>query len=212
MHTNNMKSFLTKNQLLLLRLFYTNPEKSFYMQEIGKILGKKPGTFQRTLNTLVREGILESEYQANARYFRVNTKNMLYPEFQRIIAKSAGVEGSLKDLVNELSDIRIAILYGSFAKGTERKDSDIDLLIVGNPNTEDELLRRLKAIEKSLQREINYKLYSEREYKEKRESKDLFLEEVLSDKTIILKGDPNAKISASLAHLWNLHPPDGRGR
>ena len=55
-----MKRFLSKNQLLLLQLFYTNPEKSFYMQEIGKILGKKPGVFQRTLNSLAQEGLLKS--------------------------------------------------------------------------------------------------------------------------------------------------------
>ena len=46
---------LTKNKANLLKLFLTNPEKSFYMQEIGRILSKKPGVFQRTLNNMVDE-------------------------------------------------------------------------------------------------------------------------------------------------------------
>ncbi len=187
-----MKSFLTKNQSLLLRLFYTNPKKSFYMQEIGKIIGKKPGVFQRMLNTLVEEGLLKSEYRANARYFQANTDNPLYPEFRKIIAKSAGVETSLRDLVEQIKDIKIAILYGSFAKGTDRKDSDIDLLIVGKPKAEDKLLKKLPILEKEMQREINYKLYSEKEFSKKRKESDVFLEEVLNDKNIVLKGNPDA--------------------
>ena len=184
-----MKPFLSKTQLSLLQLLYTNPEKSFYMQEIGKILGKKPGVFQRTLIGLVTEGILISEYRANARYFHANTNHPLYPEIKKIVSKTAGAEGALKEMLRPIKDIKIAILYGSFAKGKERQDSDIDLLIVGSPRVEDRLLKDLPRLEKQLQREINYKLYSESEYRRKRTQKDPFLEEVLSDKKVILKGD-----------------------
>lgn len=187
-----MKPFLTQIQMLLLKLFYTNPEKSFYMQEIGKILGKKPGVFQRTLNGLVEESLLLSEYRANARYFHVNAKHPLYPEFKKIIAKTAGVETTLRQLVSRIKEIKIAILYGSFAKGKERRDSDIDLLIVGSPRAEDRLMKELPDLEKQFQREVNYKLYSEAEYGKKRAQGDPFLEEILTDKKIVLKGNPNA--------------------
>lgn len=186
-----MKRFLSKNQLLLLRLFYTNPEKSFYMQEIGKILGKKPGVFQRTLNAMAEEGLVISEYRAHSRFFQANTKHPLYPELKKIVAKTAGVEGTLKELFARLKGVKFALLYGSFAKGKERKESDIDLLVVGSPNIEDRLLKEIPKLEKELQREINYKLYSEREYREKRSRRDPFLEEVLTDQKVILKGDPN---------------------
>ena len=186
-----MKQFLTKNQLLLLRLFYTNPGKSFYMQEIGKILSKKPGVFQRTLNRLVQEGLLISEYRANARFFHANAGHPLYFEVKNIIAKTAGVEAALREMLGRIKDVRSALLYGSFAKGKERSDSDIDHLIVGSPRVEDRLMKEIPRLEKQLQREINYKLYSEVEYRKRRSQGDPFLEEVLSDKKVILKGDPN---------------------
>ena len=162
------------------------------MQELGKILGKKPGVFQRTLNHLADEGLLLSEYRANARYFQANTKHPLYPEFKKIVAKTAGVETTLQELVSRIKEIKIAILYGSFAKGTERQNSDIDLLIVGSPRVEDRLMKKMPSLEKQFQREVNYKLYSEAEYREKRAKGDPFLEEVLSDQKIILKGNPDA--------------------
>ena len=88
-------SELTKNRAELLRLFFTNPEQSFYIQEIGRILGKKPGIFQRTLNNMEKEGILVSEYKANARYFKTNRMYPLYRELKSIIFKTVGVTGSL---------------------------------------------------------------------------------------------------------------------
>ena len=186
-----MKRFLGLNQQLLLRLFYTNPDKSFYMQEIGKILGKKPGVFQRTLNGLVDEGFILSEYRGNARFFQANVKHPLYPELKKIIAKTAGVEGALRELFRRLGGIKLALLYGSFAKGNERKDSDIDLLLVGSPRVEDRLIKEIPKLERELQREINYKLYSEPEYRQKRAKGNPFLEEVLTDKSILLKGNPD---------------------
>ena len=77
-----------KNRAELLQLFLTNPDRSLYMQEIGRVLGKKPGYFQRTINNLVSEGILESEYKANARYFRVNKNYPLYKELKSVVSSN----------------------------------------------------------------------------------------------------------------------------
>jgi predicted nucleotidyltransferase len=187
-----MKLSTGKNRLELLRIFFTNPDKAFFMQEVGRMLGKKPGVFQRTLNALEEEGLLKSEFRGNSRFFQANTQHPLYPEVKVIIAKTTGVQGALRDLVKGLKDVKMALLYGSFAKGTERKDSDIDLLVVGKPDVENRLLKEIPRYEKKLQREINYKLYSEKEYSEKRKSREPFLEEILTDKNIVLKGSFNA--------------------
>ena len=189
---NPMKRFLTKNQRLLLGLFYTNPKKSFYMQEVGRILGKKPGVFQRTLNSLVEEVLLKSEYRAGARFFQANPQHPLYPELKKIIEKTVGLEGSLRSTMNRLKNVKLAFLYGSFAKGKEREDSDVDLLVVGNKQVELQLLKGINRLEKKIQREINYKLYSESEYREKKSTADPFLQEILTDQIILLKGDPHA--------------------
>ena len=162
------------------------------MQEIGRILGKKPGVFQRALNALAEEKILLSEYRGHARFFQANTRHPLYPELKGIVSKTSGAEGTLRRLMEQLKDVRMALIYGSFAKGKEREDSDIDLLVVGNPRAETALIKKLRSLEEKLQREINYKLFSEIEYRRKRAKGDLFLEEILTDKKVILKGNPDA--------------------
>jgi len=179
---------LTKNRAELLKLFLTNPDRAFYMQEIGRVLGKKPGIFQRTLNNMVLEGILESEYKANARYFKVNKNYPLYKELKSIVFKTVGVSGSLKDVLEKIGNVELAFIYGSFAKAKENYISDIDLVIIGKPD-EDKLIKELDKLEEKLQREINYKLYTLEEFKKEVEEKEPFILEVLRDNKIMLMGD-----------------------
>ena len=179
---------LSKNRASLLRLFYANSDKEFYMQEIGRILNKKPGTFQRTLNNMVSESILESEYRANARYFKINKKYPLYKELKSIIFKTVGVIGSLKDVLEKTGNISNAFIYGSFAKAKENVFSDIDILIIGTPD-EDILVKEIDKLEERLQREINYKLYSLKILKKDVKNKNPFILEILNDKKIMILGE-----------------------
>lgn len=179
---------LTKNRAELLRIFLTNPDRSFYIQEIGRILGKKPGVFQRTLNNMEREGILVSEYKANARYFKANKEYPLYKELKSIVFKTVGVTGSLRDTLKKIRNITISFIYGSYAKAKENYLSDIDLVIIGSPN-EDLLIRELDKLEDVLNREINYKLYSLKDVKKEIKSKEPFILEILRDKKIMLIGE-----------------------
>ena len=183
-------ALITKNKAELLKLFFTNPDRSFYMQEVGKIIGKKPGTFQRTLNNMAKEGILTSEYRGNARYFKANKNYPLFKELKSIVFKTIGVSGSLKEVLEKMGNIKFAFIYGSYAKSKETYLSDIDLLIIGNPN-EDELIKELDRLEKKLQREINYKLYSIIEFKRDVAKKEPFILYILRNKKVMLIGNEN---------------------
>jgi len=158
------------------------------MQEIGRILGKKPGTFQRTLNNLVLEGTLESEYRANARYFKVNKNYPLFEELKSIVFKTVGVSGSLKDVLERVGNVEFAFIYGSFAKAKEDYMSDIDLVTIGDLD-EDRLIRELDKLEEQLQREINYKHYTLKEFRKEVEGRAPFLVEILRDKKVMVIGD-----------------------
>ncbi len=177
----------SKNESLLLRLLYTNPGREFYIHEIGRALGKKPGVFQRTLNNLEKSGLVVSQYRANARYFRVNTGHPLHKDIKNIVFKTVGVTGSLKEVLESIGLIDFAFLYGSFAKGTENPVSDIDLMIVGSPD-EAKLLRRFSSLERSLGREINYRLYTSIDFVRDARKREPFLVHILEDRIVVLIG------------------------
>ena len=178
---------LTGTKASLLKIFFTNPEQEFYMHEIGRILGKKPGTFQRALNGLADSGILKSASRGNARFFQANPNHPLFDEIKSIIFKTVGVLGSLKGILLGAGGVEFAFIYGSFAKGKENSLSDIDLLIVGDPD-EDRIVEALDRLEAQLKREINFKLLTRDDFLSGLHRHDAFLREILKDRIIMVIG------------------------
>jgi predicted nucleotidyltransferase len=160
------------------------------MQEIGRILGKKPGAFQRAINNMVSEGILISEYEANARFFKVNRKYPIYKELKSIVFKTIGIQGSIGKVLEGIGAVKFAFIYGSYATAKETHFSDIDLAVIGSVD-EDKLIKELDRLEEKFQREINYKLYTLRKFKKEIEEKEPFILEIVRDKKIMLIGNEN---------------------
>lgn len=180
----------TKNQTLILELFFNDTEKSYYLRELGRIIGKEPGVFQRDINKLVESGILISEYRAKSRFFKLNKNHPLYKELKSIFFKTVGVEGRLREILKEVKNIEIAFIFGSFAKGGEDSFSDIDLMIIGNPD-EDVLISKISSTEEKLKREINYNIFSSEDFKKGLKKKEVFLEEIVAGPKLFIIGNQN---------------------
>lgn len=177
----------SKNKSALLKIFFTNPEQKFYIQEIGRILSKKPGEFQRELNNLEKEGILISEYSGNLRYFSVNKEYPLYDELKNIVFKTIGIIGSLKEIILKIGKVKFCFIYGSYAKSQENLLSDIDIFFIGDID-ENLLVNYIEKTEKSLKRDINYKLLKFTDFKKEIISNNAFVLNILKDKKIMIAG------------------------
>jgi predicted nucleotidyltransferase len=95
----------------------------------------------------------------------------------------------LRILIEGIKQIKIALIFGSYAKNKLNVGSDIDVLLVTSASTiEDEIIAKLSLIEQKIQREINYKIYGLAEFQRKRAEKDPFLDEILNDKYLLIKG------------------------
>ena len=186
----NMALKFTKNQTLILEIFFNDPQKSYYLRQLGRIIYKEPGVFQQDINKLVESGILLSEYQANSRFFELNKNHLLYSELKSIFFKTVGAEGKLKEILEKIKNIKIAFIFGSYAKNKEDSFSDIDLMLVGNPD-EDLLISKISKLESQLDREINYHIFSLADWGEKLKEKDSFIKNILAQPKIFLIGNKN---------------------
>ena len=104
-----------------------------------------------------------------------------------LIFKTTGVQGSMKASLSRLKGVRTAFLYGSYAKGSEKEDSNVNLMVIGQANIT-ELNDMVMILEEKLQREIDYLVFDEQEYRKRKESKDPFVREILKGKKIFLVG------------------------
>ncbi|MCK9266185.1 nucleotidyltransferase domain-containing protein [bacterium] len=183
---------ITKSKLrtALLNLYFINPERSFYLRELERILGFTVGNIRRELLKLEKSGLFKSERKGNQVYYSLNYSYPLFHEIKSIISKTSGISVILKGAVSKIKGIKCAFIYGSFAKSEERNASDVDLFILGNVS-ESDIIKSLKPVEKKIQREINYTLYSYKEYADKKLGKDPFVEDVVKCPKIFLIGDEN---------------------
>jgi predicted nucleotidyltransferase len=101
-------------------------------------------------------------------------------------------EQQVEDALNSISDkIDLALIYGSVAKRTDHANSDIDLMLVSDSLTLEEVFEALEPAEIKLSRIINPTLYKQEEFKKRRANKNPFLRKVLEGQYILLKGSIN---------------------
>lgn len=175
----------SKTKEKILRLFFSAPEKSYYLRQMERMINVSVGTLRREILVLKEKGIFKSEHRGNLLYFFLNKEYPLYKELKNIIFKTIGAEGALKKELSKISGIKEAYIYGSFARGEEKSLSDIDILIIGSIN-ENEFIDLISKLEQKLDREINYTLMTEKEFRKKLKEKNSFLENILKQKKIKL--------------------------
>ncbi len=181
--------YITKSKIRrdLLALYFTNPSQRYYLRELHRILGYSAGSIRRELLKFQKDNLFNTQKVGNLLYYSLNTKHPLFKEIKSIVSKTIGVEGSLKKALSSVKKIKMAFVYGSFAARREKATSDIDLMIIGDPDTS-HLNEKIAALEIKLKREINPTIYSLKEYNDKRKAESGFMLDLLKNPKIMLIG------------------------
>src|SRR5690349_10434207 len=87
--------FGSKTRVKLLQLFYSNPNRSFYVREITRKIDEQINSVRRELSNLLNIGIIVSENTNNRLYYEVNQKFEYYKPLQEIFGSGAK-KGSIK--------------------------------------------------------------------------------------------------------------------
>ncbi len=184
--------YITKSKIRqdLLALFFTNPSQKYYLRELQRMFGYSAGSMRRELLKFQKDNLLDTQRAGNLLYYSLNRKHPLYNELKNIVAKTVGVEGRLKKGLQSIKKIKLAFIYGSFANRKEKASSDIDIMIIGDPDIS-LINEQVTKLEKVLKREINPTIYSLKEYKAKKRAKSGFVRELLKNPKIILVGTEN---------------------
>lgn len=174
----------------ILKKLLSNPDERYYVRQLATILDTSVGTIHRELIKFEKSGILKSETVGNLRFFYINKANPLFKELKQMVFKTEGVKGRMEAGLRKVKGIKIAFIYGSFAKDEERGDSDIDLFLVGKI-VEDELIPKISALESEFNREINHTIYTTEELKKEKKNKNSFILDILKERKMFLIGGKN---------------------
>ncbi len=179
---------LGKTRLSILSLLFSQPERRLYLRQIIRLAGAGQGAVQRELARLVRAGILTRTREGNLAYYQVNRAGPVFEELRGIVQKTAGIADLLRVALLPLSDsIQHAFLYGSTARGTERAESDIDLMVIGDVLFFD-VVSAVSPLQETLGREINPTVFTSDEFEKRLAARDHFLSQVMQDERVDVIG------------------------
>jgi len=122
----------------ILRLFYEDKKASLHLRDIARKTKLYPNSVTRFLNQLEKEGILTFQKDGNLKKYRIKKSEKLSNIFtsfdiERLNKLPLARKRAINYFLDKLHEKPIMVLlFGSTAKETFRKDSDIDLLLIVN--------------------------------------------------------------------------------
>lgn len=185
----------------VLALLFQEPEESHYLREIARHVQTSAGNVRRELIALGNIGLVERTDVGNQAHFRANRKHPAFSEMRALLAKTVGVFHLLNAALVPAKDrIDFAFVYGSFAEGTEKPASDVDLLLVGEISL-DELLELMDPVEKQLGRPIHPAIYTLEDFCGRLRAGNHFLRSLQGRKKVYLIGDEDGFAGACANRL-----------
>jgi len=182
-------ALFTSTQQKVLGLLFGQPDRSFFVTEIMGLVKAGSGAVQRELHRLGHAGLVSVQMHGNQKHYQANSDSPLFDEICSIVRKTVGLEEPLRVAVDSLpGTIHLALIYGSVAKRTDTSASDVDLLVVADDLTLEEVYAALSTAEQVLDRKVNPTLYTSEEFNRRRARGNSFLERVMDGPVIVLSG------------------------
>lgn len=174
------KIFGSKTRAKLLKLFFENPGKSFYVREITRVIEEQINSVRRELMNLESVGVIRNETFDNKVYYSANPK---HPFFKPLVEMFSKKIDSIKD-----NDVRESgwdemirpvkkYLRGLVITNRLPGQDGVDLLIIGDDRTK-KLSRWAEVVEKKMGRPLNYVILSKDDFLYRRSVRDRFVLDV----------------------------------
>jgi len=171
-----------------LALLLLQPQRRLHVREIARLTGTVAGTMNKELGRLHRAGLLDKHHVGNQLQFCANTQHPVFPELSALLRKTVGLADVLTlALVPVAQRIAVAFVFGSIARGQDAATSDVDVIIIGDVGF-NEVVGLLYDAQTTLQREINPKIFSAAEWRDKFQANSPFVVDVLAKPKLFLIG------------------------
>ena len=186
-------ALFTGTQQRVLGLLFGQPDRSFFATEIIGLAGAGSGAVQRELARLADSGLVTVSKVGNQKHYQANAASPVFAELRGLMLKTTGLAEPLREALAQLAArIAFAFVYGSIAKGGDTAASDIDVMIVSDELSLEDVFAALASAEARLGRKINPTLYTRPEFRRRRAAGNAFLAKVLDGEKIMLIGSDDA--------------------
>ncbi|MBR6965119.1 transcriptional regulator [Candidatus Saccharibacteria bacterium] len=175
------KLFGSKTRAKLLKLFFENPGKSFYVREMTRVIEEQINSVRRELLNLESIGIIKNETFDNKVYYSANNKHPFYRPMTDIFSKKVDLsrekdvrESTWEEYIRPVKKYLRGLVVTNRLPGQE----GLDLLIIGDDKTK-KLSRWAEIVEKKQGKPLNYAIISSDDFIYRKSVRDRFILDVL---------------------------------
>jgi len=174
------KLFGSKTRAKLLALFFENPDKSYYVREITRVIDEQINSVRRELSNLESLGLVKNETYENKVYYSANNKHPFMRPMIEIFSRKLDIardktirRSGWDEYVKPVRNYLTALIVTNRVPGQE----GLDLLIVGDDRTK-KLSHWAEVVEKKQGKPLNYVIMSREDYLFRKSVKDKFVREL----------------------------------
>lgn len=198
---------LTKKQLKVLDTFRINFGKKLTFNDIKKKSGQNSNSFvQRTLSNCIHEGLIEIETVGQSMVlYKLKINDITLSYFRLILTElydlPKDILYKIQKEITELTTAYSLVIFGSYAKNKQNKDSDLDMvIIVEDKKLIPEVRARTEVVKLGEFNNIDYDIFTAKDFKEMVESnKENVGKEIVRHNLIF----NNSQLFYKLTEQWN---------
>jgi predicted nucleotidyltransferase len=184
-----MQALFTPPQSKVLGWLFGQPERWYHIQELIRLTSLASASLQREIKRLHTAGLVVEERIGNLRRVKANPNSPVFTDLSNLVRKTMGAIPAVAEALKPLaSQIHVALVFGSIAKGTEHLGSDVDVLLVSDTVQLSEALELLLPLEAQLARRIEVKLYTISEFSARRAEAGSVVQRILAGPIAMLHG------------------------
>ncbi len=180
-----MVTKVNDTDLNVLSLFTKGYDKEYYIREVEKLLDVSSRTALVTLAKLEKKGILESQTKGKIKTYAIR-KSTLSRESLLLTEQYKEIQfleenHLIKEVLEKADEYMqgIVLIFGSYAKGIQKDDSDLDMFIVGKFDE-----AKIKDVGKTYGIDIDIKSYPVKIFS-KEIHDDVLLKEIVGNHILI---------------------------
>ncbi|NBO21902.1 hypothetical protein EBU94_00975 [bacterium] len=179
--------FISEVRVNLIKFLIKNMKEEFHVRALVRELGVEINAVRRELDKLTSLEVCLKNPWGNKVFYRINENSPLICDLISMVYKEEGIGLKILRSISNLGDIKFISLSKEFCNGRPASTLELDLLVVGNPNTTvlESIIHKFEQEE----REINYTILTEEEFTIRKRKFDTFVIKFLIQPRIMLYGN-----------------------
>lgn len=132
---------MSKTEEKIFEAFFYSKQKKLYFNQLQELTNASNSSLQNSIKKFEKDNLLKKEKTKSNTFYEIKDKKIFELEFSKISHKkfqnlNVNVKNPLRNFLKNIPlSVYTIVLFGSASRNEEKKNSDIDILIVTDNKT-----------------------------------------------------------------------------